>query len=239
MYNKLFTKILDSSIWLESVPTRLLWITLLAAMDEDGMCQFASIGNLAHRARMTKEDAEAAIACLEAPDPDSSDPENDGRRIERVPGGWIVLNAAKYRDLVTREVAKEKTRVRVARFREGKRSETVSNAPVTPVKRSVTPSEAVTETSTKATTDTARKARATLAEVTEFCLSEGLTQGDAEAFFHGKEANGWKNGNTAIKDWKATIRSWKAASYHPSQKGNGRQNGKPSVSHTEQSEWGI
>lgn len=142
MYNKLFTKILDSSIWLENTPTRLVWITMLAAMDEDGMCQFASVGNLAHRARITKEEAEEAVLRLESPDPDSSDPDNEGRRIERVPGGWIVLNASKYRDLVTREVAKEKTRVRVARHREKK----VCNGSVTLVKRSVTPSEAYTET---------------------------------------------------------------------------------------------
>lgn len=150
MYNKLFTKILDSSIWLENTPTRLVWITMLAAMDEDGMCQFASVGNLAHRARITKEEAEEAVLRLESPDPDSSDPDNEGRRIERVPGGWIVLNASKYRDLVTREVAKEKTRVRVARHREKK----VCNGSVTPVKRPVTPSEAYTDTNTEADTNT-------------------------------------------------------------------------------------
>jgi hypothetical protein len=53
MYNKLFTKILDSSIWLEPQATRLVWITLLAAMDEDGFCPFASGLNLARRAKMT------------------------------------------------------------------------------------------------------------------------------------------------------------------------------------------
>jgi hypothetical protein len=34
MYNKLFTKILDSSIWLENHATVRVWITLLASMDE-------------------------------------------------------------------------------------------------------------------------------------------------------------------------------------------------------------
>ena len=43
MYNKLFTKILDSSIWLESDGTRIVWMTLLAAMDQDGFAQFASV----------------------------------------------------------------------------------------------------------------------------------------------------------------------------------------------------
>lgn len=150
MYNKLFTKILDSSIWMEDTPTRLVWITFLAVMDEEGMCQFASVANLAHRARLTVAEAEAAVKCLEGEDAHSSDPEFEGRRIEHVPGGWIVLNADKYRKLVTREVARERTRERVARFREKKRAEThgngrvaVSNAPVTPKKRRVTPSDAV------------------------------------------------------------------------------------------------
>ena len=52
MYNKLFTKILDSSIWLEPSGTRIIWLTMIAAMDENGFVQFASVANLAHRARI-------------------------------------------------------------------------------------------------------------------------------------------------------------------------------------------
>lgn len=139
MYNKLFTKILDSSIWLESTSTRLLWMVFIAAMDEDGFCPFASLANLAHRARLTLEETKDGVESLEAPDPNSSDPDNDGRRIERVQGGWIVLNAAKYRALVTRTVSREQTRVRVARFRQKK----TGNADVTTGNADVTPSEAV------------------------------------------------------------------------------------------------
>lgn len=141
MYNKIFTKILDSSIWLETHPTRIVWFTFLAAMDEHGFAQFASIKNLAHRARVTDEESETAVKCLESPDHNSSDPDNDGRRIERVHGGWIVLNCEKYRVLVTRAVAQEKTRQRVARFRANKRA--ASNASVTPANVSVTPSGAL------------------------------------------------------------------------------------------------
>ncbi len=143
MYNKIFTKILDSSIWLETDATRLVWLTLIASMDENGFVQFASVRNLAHRTRVSEEAATEAVKILESPDRDSSDPDNEGRRIERIPGGWIVLNAAKYRELVTRAVAQEKTRIRVARFRERHATETNGNADVTPVLRSVTPSEAV------------------------------------------------------------------------------------------------
>ena len=151
MYNKIFTKILDSSVWLEPTPIRIVWITLLAAMDEDGFCSFAAVGNVAGRARVTIEEARNALEILASPDPESSDPDNEGRRIERVSGGWIVLNATKYRELVSRANAQEKTRERVRRFRE----KSSSNGHVTPCNASetvgndpVTPSEAYTETET-------------------------------------------------------------------------------------------
>jgi hypothetical protein len=150
MYNKLFTKILDSSIWLETDATRIVWLTIIAAMDETGFVQFASVANLAHRARVTEQAADEAVRRLESPDPNSSDPDNAGCRIERVPGGWMVLNASKYRDLVTRAVSQEKTRLRVAKFREKKRGVTIGNGDVTEVKRPVTPSEADADTEANA-----------------------------------------------------------------------------------------
>jgi hypothetical protein len=118
MYNKLFVKILDSSIWLEPTPTRICWITLLAAMDEDGYAHFSALENLAQRARVSLEEAKAAVECFEAPDPNSGDPDHEGRRIERVPGGFMILNAEKHRDTLNRVVAKEQNRLRVKRFRE-------------------------------------------------------------------------------------------------------------------------
>ncbi len=93
-------------------------MTLLAAMDEDGFATFASIPNLAHRARVSLPSCTDAVACLEGPDINSSDPEFGGRRIERVDGGWIVLNSGKYKELVTRTIARERTKERVRRFRE-------------------------------------------------------------------------------------------------------------------------
>lgn len=135
MYNKLFTKILDSSIWLEATPTRIVWLTFIAVMDELGFVQFAAVGNVASRARVTLEEAHAAIAVLEAPDAESGDPDHEGRRIERVPGGWLVLNAEKHRKLVTRAVIQDQTRERVRRHRErtrGKKQKRIRNARVTP-----------------------------------------------------------------------------------------------------------
>jgi hypothetical protein len=152
MYNKLFTKILDSSIWLETDHTRLIWITLLATMDEDGFCQYASVANLAHRSIVPVEAAQKAVNALESPDENSSDPDNEGRRIERVPGGWIVLNSKKYREMATRQIIREKTRLRVAEFRKRRRNDVVQscNADVTqandPVRQADTETKAKTNT---------------------------------------------------------------------------------------------
>ncbi len=68
------------------------------------------------------------------------------------------------------------------------------------------------------------KSRATMVELVAFCEAEGLTKVDAESRFHAWEANGWSINGKPMKCWKSAIRSWKAAGYHPSQKGgvNGR-----------------
>lgn len=124
MYNKLFTKILDSSIWLAPDPHRLVWITLIAAMDRNGIAEFACAGNLALRARVSLEETEQAIQAFMSPDPHGPDQEFDGRRIERVPGGWFILNAQKYRELVTRAISNEKSKERMQRHREKLRNVT-------------------------------------------------------------------------------------------------------------------
>ena len=145
MYNKLYTKILDSSIWLEPNPTRIVWITFLAAMDEDGFAQFSSVRNLANRAMVTDEDAETAVKTLESPDGESANKEHEGRRIERVPGGWMILNANLYRDIVTRTEKLRLNRERVAKHRAKKVCNAVGNAPVMQ-SEAVSVSEAVSET---------------------------------------------------------------------------------------------
>lgn len=65
------------------------------------------------------------------------------------------------------------------------------------------------------------KAKAPIEDVIEFTRSQNLPDTDGEACFWKWEANGWTNGGKPIKDWKATIRSWKAAGHLPSQKHNG------------------
>jgi hypothetical protein len=63
-----------------------------------------------------------------------------------------------------------------------------------------------------------RRRPAALSNVQEFCRSESINASDALWFWEKGKGNGWTNGGKAIKDWQATLRSWKTAGYLPSQK---------------------
>ena len=109
---------------------------MVAAMDEHGYVSMASVSNLARRANVSLSEAEEAVKTLESPDRIQPEQDHDGRRIERVEGGWMVLNSEKYRSMVTRAEALQKNRERVARFRAKK-----CNAPVMPSNVSVMQSD--------------------------------------------------------------------------------------------------
>ena len=97
-FTKLFSSITESTVWCEPAHTRLVWITMLAMADRRGRI-YASVPGLANRARVSLEDAEAALATFLAPDKYSRTTDNDGRRIKPIQGGWTLLNYAFYRNL--------------------------------------------------------------------------------------------------------------------------------------------
>ena len=128
-FTKLVSDILTSSIWQCDNATRIVWIALLALKDKDGFVS-ASLPGLAHAARVTRAECETAIATFEAPDPDSRTPDNDGRRIEKVPGGWLVLNHFLYRERLSDDPETAQARERMRRFRD-RRPFTVTERNVT------------------------------------------------------------------------------------------------------------
>jgi hypothetical protein len=71
---------------------------MLAMSDKDGVVE-GSIPGLAHIAGVTIQEAELALQKLQRPDKYSRTPDHYGRRIEVIPGGWLILNRAKYRDM--------------------------------------------------------------------------------------------------------------------------------------------
>lgn len=108
-FTKLFSSITASTIWSEPDGTRLVWITMLAMADRHGRVH-GSIPGLAHLARVQLRDCEIALDTLYAPDRWSRNTENDGRRIEKIDGGWRLLNYAKFRDMRDAESVKESKR---------------------------------------------------------------------------------------------------------------------------------
>lgn len=101
MYAKIFGSIIKSSIWDEPQPTRLLWITMLVLADEHGFVKAVERG-LTRAANLSAQEVRDALHTLTEPDLESQDQDNGGRRIEKVEGGWLVLNYRKYREFRTR-----------------------------------------------------------------------------------------------------------------------------------------
>lgn len=94
---KLDCKILDKSIWDEDSDTRIVWITMLAMADSDGLVE-ASLTGIASRARISQENTEKAVKKFMEPDLFSTNNSNEGRRIEKNGNGYKILNYENYRD---------------------------------------------------------------------------------------------------------------------------------------------
>jgi hypothetical protein len=111
MHNNILRKIIDSREWLETEATRLVWLTLLAGMDEKGTARFDCVNNVAHRARVSVEETKEALRVLEG---DDGQPV---RSIERTSTGWRIIAPDQYLNPMRWEAEQEKNRVRVARHR--------------------------------------------------------------------------------------------------------------------------
>lgn len=131
-YTKLFSSIVRSSVWLEDDQTLRVWVTLLALADRDGYVG-ASVGGLAHQARVPEQKTREALAKFMAPDPDSRSQEHEGRRIEQADRGWVILNHERFRDMRDEEAVR-------AYEREKKRRQRAGNSEKTPVVPGQSPS---------------------------------------------------------------------------------------------------
>lgn len=63
--------------------------------------------------------------------------------------------------------------------------------------------------------NTLKKEKPSIDDVRAFCKEIGMTEDVGDFCFWKWEGNGWTNGGKPIRDWKATIRSWKAAGHLP------------------------
>jgi len=130
-FTKLDTNIIDSSIWSEPLATRVVWIAFLAKADQNGFVA-TSYSGMQRSANVPPKEFADAVKCLESPDPDSRTPDHDGRRLEKVDGGWVVLNYRKYRDF-SYSGNPEAVRKRVYRAQKQQKSGTSSgHVPICP-----------------------------------------------------------------------------------------------------------
>lgn len=89
---------LDSSVWMEPYAVRVLWTALLALKESDHTVRFTAF-QLAKRANMTEKEVLDCLDILASPDTRRIEPQPfEGRRIEKIEGGWKILNGQKYED---------------------------------------------------------------------------------------------------------------------------------------------
>ena len=108
-YVKLFSEIIESSIWDEDSETCKVWITLLALADSEGFVR-GSPGWLAKRSRVNVDKVDSALKKFTSPDKFSRTPTEEGKRIEATPDGWVILNYVFYREHNGLELSKDPRR---------------------------------------------------------------------------------------------------------------------------------
>ena len=115
-YCKLSSGIVYSSIWQEDAETCKIWVSLLALKDKRGLVTQNMVG-MARLINVPYGRCLEAIEKFTQPDPRSKTPEDDGRRIRRVPEGLMILNHQKYQELGWSDEKKDYERRKKARYR--------------------------------------------------------------------------------------------------------------------------
>lgn len=120
-WTPLWSEIVTSSIWEEDVVTRVVWITMLAVKDRNGYVS-GSTASMARLANVEPKECEKAIGVLESEDKRNPNQANGGRRIQPVEKGWVVLNHAKYRDMIQDEYRRNYKAKKAAEYRAKRRT---------------------------------------------------------------------------------------------------------------------
>lgn len=97
-YSPIFEGIVDSSLWEEPLHVRVLFLTMLAVKDWDHVVRVPD-HHLRRKANLTDQQVLDGLKILSEPDRRSALPQPfEGRRIEKVEDGWLVLNGNKYQE---------------------------------------------------------------------------------------------------------------------------------------------
>jgi len=116
-YAPLFSTIVDSSIWDEDDSICKVFVTMMALKDADHIVRLTAY-QIGRRCRKPEREVLDALLVLSSPDKKRVEPqEYDGRRIQKVDAGWLVLNGEKYKQLAKDEARKSRNRRSVAAWR--------------------------------------------------------------------------------------------------------------------------
>ena len=206
-YTKLFSSIVTSTIWTEDAKTCKVWVTMLAIANKHGEVQ-ASIPGLAQIAGLPLDDTEAAIEKFLSPDKYSRTPDDQGRRIEKIEGGWLLLNHAKYRAMASKDEEKASSAKRQSAFRDRQKrnaSVTPSNGSVTVTNDAVTGNRDIAEAEAKAEAEAEAKPKRVAAapfrfsrpsadEIAAYGITLSPQFSKACEFWDFYESKGWKVG---------------------------------------------
>jgi hypothetical protein len=114
----LWSGIVESSVWEEPDDVRIVFITMLAIKDSDHVVRMSAF-SLGRKANKTEKEVLAALKVLMSPDKRRIEKQPfDGRRVEKVPDGWLVLNGESYRRKVSEEMRKARLRRAQSVYRE-------------------------------------------------------------------------------------------------------------------------
>ena len=117
-WTPLWSKVVDSSIWLEDKNTRILFVTMLALKDRDHVVRHSAF-ELARKANLTEAEVIESLEVLKSPDTKRIEPQEfEGRRVEKVEDGWFMLNGEKYRKAMQEMFRKEYKRGKQAEYRD-------------------------------------------------------------------------------------------------------------------------
>lgn len=98
----IWSMIVDSSLWEEPDCVCKVFVTMLALKDHDHIVRLDSY-KLAKKAHKTEQEVVEALKVLSSPDTRRIAPQEfDGRRIEKVLDGWLILNGEKYKQMMSR-----------------------------------------------------------------------------------------------------------------------------------------
>jgi hypothetical protein len=198
-FTKLDEGILLSSIMQEDSDTFKVWIALLAACKEDGIARVSSVG-ISAVCFLTLETVKKSLEKLSSPDSESRSLNDDGRRIERIDGGFKIINYHKYRELSLKEREAQR------KWNSRHKSEMSGSVRTTP-DSSASASASSSALKEGMQGEKKKEIPPIIEDVINYC-QERNNNVDPQKWLDFYASKGWMIGKNKMKDWKAAVRTW-------------------------------